>query len=150
MDRAQFMDFYQTLEVPKDAPHSEILNRKKELLEVFAVSQQGFQPQELKVLQECLSLIKRLTGILTNPQRRLGYDMAKGSVLYSVVKEAATMYNVDLTPFREFWRNKYAKRVKDAKGHYEQAKAAKKTGDMATYDKELGQARLLDPFSYLD
>ncbi len=149
LDRAQFMDFYQTLEVPPDAALEQLLLRKRELLETFGVNQEEFSSQELKILQEALSLIKRLTGILTNPQRRLGYDVARGEVCYTAVKEAHDLHKIDLAPFEAFWEKKYPKRTAEARTHWERAQKAQESGDLHTFETERNTSRSLAPFSYV-
>ncbi|MBU1241302.1 hypothetical protein KJ865_16435, partial [Myxococcota bacterium] len=107
LDKAQYMDFYQTLDVTPDISMTAMNTRKDDLIVLYSVSTDGFTPEEVSILSESIALIKRLTGILSNPQRRLGYDLARGKASPAVVRECHKDFGVDLKAFREFWESKY-------------------------------------------
>jgi PilZ domain len=146
LDKAQFMDFYQTIDMKNSASMEELTIKRKEIMEKLAVSPEGFTDAETKLFDEGLRLVKRLTGILTNPVRRLGYDMAVGSVSPAVVKECYETYNVDIKPFKEYWEKKYSAKIEKATMMVNKAKA---TNDDGIINSVIKEAAILAPFHYI-
>ncbi|MGM0598008.1 MAG: PilZ domain-containing protein [Myxococcota bacterium] len=129
LENAQYLNYYQTLGLPYDATFDEIIERKKQLLDSLAVNIEKLSSSQKSLLHDAVSLIKRLTGILANPPRRLSYNVTIGKVTRDFLLVLQNKYNVDVKPHAEFWEQKYPHKMEKAQKLLAQVKKLKKEGD---------------------
>ncbi|MDA3864262.1 MAG: PilZ domain-containing protein [Deltaproteobacteria bacterium] len=129
LENAQYLDYYQTLGLPDDATFDEIIKRKKQLLDSLAVNIEKLSFNQKNLLHDAVSLVKRLTGILANPPRRLSYNVTIGKVSRDFLVVLQDKYNVDVKSHAEFWQQKYPHKIERAQELLVKVKKLKKEGN---------------------
>ncbi|MBN2725002.1 MAG: PilZ domain-containing protein [Deltaproteobacteria bacterium] len=148
LENASYMDYYSTLELKSDVLEDDLGVKSAEIVRTLSIQYQGISENESKIIHEAITMVKRISGILGNPERRLGYDLSSGKIEPSVVEYYAKKYQMDMSEFMSFYSHKFPERVKKAEKLMMLTREYLDSGNPMEAQRTSEEARKLAPFHF--
>ncbi|MBU1219514.1 PilZ domain-containing protein [Myxococcota bacterium] len=149
LENATFMDYYGTLTLSFNALDEEVRKRCDDLIRQLSIQFQGIPEHESRLLHDGIDLVKRLSGVLGNPERRIGYDLSQGRVYPAVIELYAKRYNINLQSFIPYYNQKFPDKVKKHEKLMEKAHKELNSGNVEEGIRLMNEAKSLAPFHFI-